>query len=345
MVERLVDRRPSLGIEELLARFVPPARFAGVRFSTYRPDDGHPSQAAALAAMTAFASSIGAEVTPSGGWFARRRVRSASGAGDRPARYLDGGFGVGKTHLLAATWHAVAARQVPAAYLSFGELTASVGFLGMARAVDAFSSYRLVCIDEFELDDVANTLMLVTFLRGAIGAGVRVAATSNTLPDRLGEGRFSAEDFSREISAIGAHFDLVRLDGPDYRHRGDPGPQPAGDDARLAALAAGPGSISLDDLDPLLAHLRRVHPVQLGALIDGLDGVCLRGLHPIADQADALLLVQLIDALYDAGLVVAVSGCPIGELFDASYRSGGYRKKYGRAESRLAALVAESSAS
>ena len=48
---RLVDRRPSLGADELLARFVPPPRFADVRFSTYRPDPAHPSQGDALTAM------------------------------------------------------------------------------------------------------------------------------------------------------------------------------------------------------------------------------------------------------------------------------------------------------
>jgi hypothetical protein len=31
----------------------------------------------------------------------------------------------------------------------------------------------------------------------------------------------------------------------------------------------------------------------------------------------------------------------VGELFPPSYRGGGYRKKYGRAESRLAAMLLE----
>ena len=48
------------------------------------------------------------------------------------------------------------------------ELTAVIGFVGMEEAVRAFSAYRLLCIDEFELDDVANTLMAVTFLRSVL---------------------------------------------------------------------------------------------------------------------------------------------------------------------------------
>ena len=122
---------------------------------------------------------------------------------------------MGKTHLIAALWHAT---DGPAAYLTFAELTALIGFEGMDAAVAAFADHRLICLDEFELDDVANTLMTVTFLRRVLAGGaLRVATTSNSLPDRLGEGRFSAEDFRREIAAIAEHFDVVRIDGPDVR--------------------------------------------------------------------------------------------------------------------------------
>ena len=55
---RLVGRRPTLDADELVARFVPPRRFANVRFSTYRPDPEHPSQAEGLAAMQAFSVAI-----------------------------------------------------------------------------------------------------------------------------------------------------------------------------------------------------------------------------------------------------------------------------------------------
>jgi cell division protein ZapE len=328
--QRLVDRVPALGAEELLARFHPPRRFAGARFETYVPDPAHPSQAAAKAAMEAFAAQTPAP---------RRRWRKAPAPAGPPARYLDGGFGVGKTHLLASLWHAV---DEPALYLSFEELAAVVGFLGMEPAVRAFADAgRVLCIDEFELDDVANTLLTVTFLRGVIADGVRVATTSNSLPDRLGEGRFHADDFQREIAAIASHFDTLRIDGPDYRHRSGEVAAPL-DDAALDRLAAAAGDrATIDDLDPLLAHLRRVHPVQFGALLDGLDAVLIRGLHPMANQGDALLFVQLVDELYDAEITVAASGCGVDELFPEAYRHGGYRKKYGRAESRLSALLAE----
>ena len=336
---RLVDRRPHLGADELLARLAPPARFAGAHFETYLPDAAFPSQAAAKATLEQFATGLarGRVQSPRRGLFRRSAPPALA---DRPARYLDGGYGVGKTHLLAATWHAV--QPASAAYLSFGELTALVGFLGMERAVEAFSGFTLLCVDEFELDDVANTLMLVTLLRRIIGAGTAVVATSNAVPDRLGEGRFNAEDFTREIAAIAAHFGSVRIDGEDYRRRGGIVVDPMPDD-RLGDLVAGAGpATSVDDVHALLAHLRVVPPAQLGALLDGIDTVMLRGLHPVTNQGAALLFVAFIDEVYDSGVTLAASGCPVAALFDGSYRDGGYRKKYGRCESRLSALLAES---
>lgn len=342
---RLVDRRPALGADELVSRLLPPRRFAGTRFATYRPNPAHPSQQAALDEVERFAEVVCRKAEDTGGRrFLKRRNRPTAvhDTDSRPARYLDGGFGVGKTHLLASLWFEA---PDPKAYLTFAELTALIGFLGMERAVEAFSTYRLVCIDEFELDDVANTLMTVTFLRSVVPGGTRVAATSNTLPDKLGEGRFGAADFQREIAAIASHFDVLRIDGPDYRAASRHSAEPlAGTAAALDAahLMSGSGRVvSIDEFGALLAHLRHVHPVQVGALLDGLDAVVVHGLGPITNQGDALLWVHFVDEAYDAGLTVVASGVPIGALFDPSFRNGGYRKKYGRCESRMAALCGE----
>jgi len=310
-----------------------------VRFDTFIPNPAHPSQARAVAELSALVEELTATaVVP------RRRWGRGRAEVDRtaPGRYLDGGFGVGKTHLIAAAWHAAPA---PKAYLTFAELTAVIGFLGMAAAVRAFSGYRLLCLDEFELDDVANTLMTVTFLRSVVPAGVRVCATSNSLPDRLGEGRFSAEDFRREIAAIASWFEVVRIDGPDYRATARPATTAAlseGDASALLDTANGPATD--DEFASVLHHLRRVHPVQYGPLVEGLDTVVVRDVAPVRDQGAALAWVALVDELYDAEVSFAMTGCGVGELFDDAYRHGGYRKKYGRCESRLAAMLGEATA-
>ena len=332
---RLTTRFPALGADELAARFHPPPRFGAVRFDTFVPNAEHPSQHAAVEEMEALVAEITATSAAP-----RRRWGRGRAETDRttPGRYLDGGFGVGKTHLIAAAWHAAPA---PKAYLTFAELTAVIGFLGMESAVGAFSGYRLLCLDEFELDDVANTLMTVTFLRSVVPMGVRVCATSNSLPERLGEGRFSAEDFKREIAAIASWFDVVRIDGPDYRATARAATSALSAADADALLAASVGPASDDGFAALLAHLRHVHPVQYGPLVDGLGTVVVRDVAPIGDQGAALAWVALVDELYDAGVAFAMTGCDVGAVFDPSYRHGGYRKKYGRCESRLAAMLGE----
>jgi len=340
---RLVDRRPAATAEQLAARFTPPERFADVRFANYVPDPAHPSQAEAKTALERFAGALGPSApsgSAGGGWFGRRSSTPRGGDVGRPGRYLDGGFGVGKTHLLASLWHAAPA---PKAYLTFETLTAFIGFAGMQPAIRTFAGHRVLCIDEFELDDVANTRMAVSFLRAVIAGGTKLAATSNAIPDRLGEGRFNAEDFERELLEIGSHWDVLRLDGPDYRATSRPSRTEALSRAEADALVAGAGAgrATVDDFDALLDHLRLVHPVQYGHLLDGLETMVIHGLHPIENQGSALLFVQLVDELYDRGVRFAATGCAVTDLFPASYRNGGYRKKYGRCESRLGAMLGE----
>ncbi len=330
-VPRLVDRRPEVAPDRLVAELVPPPRFATVRFETYDPDPAQPTQAAALDRLRTFAGQV---VQPS-----RRRGlfrRAQEPAGPKGA-YLDGGFGVGKTHLLASLWHT---EPGPRAFGTFVEVTNLVGALGFQPAVEALSAHRLLCIDEFELDDPGDTVLVSTLLTRLVDAGVRLAATSNTLPGALGEGRFAADDFLREIQGLAAHFEVVRIEGEDYRHRGLP-PAPAPyDDQELErrARAAGEGA-TLDDFTELLRHLAALHPSRYGALLDGVRVVHLRGVHPLEDQNVALRCVVLADRLYDRDIPVVASGEPLDRLFPEEMLRGGYRKKYLRAVSRLTALA------
>lgn len=327
-VAHLATRNPELTPDELLASLVPARQFAAVSFDSYLADPAEPSQAAALAALRAFS----AEPAPVAGRWLRRRSAPPE---DRSGVYLDGGFGVGKTHLLAALWHA---HVGPKAFGTFVEYTNLVGALGFESAVKQFASYRLVCLDEFELDDPGDTMLMSTFLGRLVADGVRLAATSNTLPDRLGEGRFAADDFVREIQGLSAHFDVIRIEGPDYRHRGDPRPAVVLTDDDLTALANGADRAALDDFGSLLDHLRSVHPSRYGALVAEIDLLCLSQVRPLRDQADALRFVVLVDRLYDSDVALAGSGMPMTTVFSPEMLAGGYRKKYYRALSRISSL-------
>jgi cell division protein ZapE len=200
----------------------------------------------------------------------------------------------------------------------------------------------VVCIDEFELDDPGNTTLIARLLSQLVERGVSVAATSNTLPEQLGEGRFAAQDFLREINTLAAIFTTVRIDGPDYRHRDLPAaPEPLSDDEVAARAAQTPGA-TLDDFDALCAHLATMHPSRYLTLIEGVPAVFVTGVHAIDDQNVALRLVSLTDRLYDAGILVVASGAKMDTIFSEDMLAGGFRKKYLRAMSRLLALTASS---
>jgi cell division protein ZapE len=335
---RLAGRNPEVAVERLLGEMVPPPRFDAVRFSTYVPDPAQPSQARAVRTLEEFAAGLGGPAGNGGkrSWFRSRPKPERTGPG---GIYLDGGYGVGKTHLLASLWHATDAPAEQKAFGTFVELTNLVGALGFRPAVDALSGHRLVCIDEFELDDPGDTVLVSTLLSRLSDAGVRLAATSNTLPGRLGEGRFAAADFMREIQGLSARFTSLRIDGEDYRHRGLPeAPEPFTDEQVTEAAGRTPGA-ALDDFPELAAHLATVHPSRYGALCDGVEAVFLRGVQQVADQATALRLVVLADRLYDREVPVMASGEPFDRLFSPEMLAGGYRKKYFRAVSRLTALA------
>lgn len=251
--------------------------------------------------------------------------------------YLDGGFGVGKTHLLASSYYEL---PEPKAFATFGELTQLAGVFGFAESVELLSDYVVVCIDEFELDDPGNTTLISRLLSQLVERGVSIAATSNTLPEQLGEGRFAAQDFLREINTLAAIFTTVRIEGPDYRHRDlPPAPEPPTDAEVTERAGATPGA-TLDDFDALCAHLATMHPSRYLSLIEGVTGVFITGVHPLDDQSVALRLVSLTDRLYDAGIPVVASGSKLDTIFSEEMLAGGFRKKYLRATSRLLALTA-----
>jgi cell division protein ZapE len=334
----LSDRVPVVDVSRLVGELVPPPRFDGVRFETYVPDPAQPSQSAAVTALRAFAQSLGApEAGARKRWFRREPDAPSGPAGV----YLDGGYGVGKTHLLASLWHATPAPPERKAFGTFVELTHLVGALGFQHAVQALQGHRLVCIDEFELDDPGDTVLVSTLLGRLAAAGVRLAATSNTLPGKLGEGRFAAADFMREIQGLSARFRSLRIDGEDYRHRGLPEAPAPYTDQQVTAAAERTGGAALDDFGALTAHLATVHPSRYGALCDGIGAVFLRGVQPVADQATALRLVVLADRFYDREIPVMASGVPFDRLFTEELLAGGYRKKYFRAVSRLTSLARE----
>jgi len=324
---RLVDRNPALSGDAMVEQLVPPRQFAAATLDSYRPDRDYPSQGAAVAAIRNFAGGFGGG---GGGLFGRRKQQVA-----KPGIYLDGGFGVGKTHLLAALWNMARGRKY---FGTFIEYTALVGALGYAQAVALLRGASLVCIDEFELDDPGDTRLMARLLGELVASGTRIAATSNTPPNALGEGRFAAQDFLREIDSLAAKFETLRIDGLDYRRRDTDAHARVSPDV-VAELDEVQGATTLDSFEDVLAHLALVHPSRYVGLVDGIAAVGLTDVTVFTSQTDALRFVAFVDRLYDAQVRVVASGVPLDGIFPDDMLSGGYRKKYLRATSRLVALT------
>lgn len=312
---------PELSTEELMRQLTPPPEFSAARFENYRPDPNFPSQHQALEHTKQFVT---------------RGKKSFGKAPSNPGIYLDGGFGVGKTHLLASIWHAFPGTK---AFGSFLEYTSLVGYLGFAQAIKLFSKYQLICIDEFELDDPGDTMIMSRFLKELEAAGVRFAATSNTPPNALGQGRFAAEDFKREIQGLGERFLMISVDGEDYRHRDSEAESRNLNESEIQDWIGYQSDPFLDTFEELLGHLSTLHPTKYRALAKNAGAIAITGLYQLHDQVPALRFVAFIDRMYEQQIPLRTSGSvPATKVFSKTMIDGGYRKKYLRAVSRIGAL-------
>ncbi|MDW8465595.1 MAG: cell division protein ZapE [Chloroherpetonaceae bacterium] len=328
------DLAPNLDLPALLRKLSPPPRFAHTTLASYLPDPHHPTQAAAKAYLQNFVARLNRQQNGLG------KLLKAFVPENIVGIYLNGGFGVGKTHLLAGVYQAFAGKKV---YLSFTELMYLIGYLGLERASAELGAAQLICIDEFELDDPGNTTMALGFLQRVFAQGAVVVTTSNTPPSRLGEGRFAVQDFQREIAMLSAKFHVVRIDGPDYRLRHHAS-QSTHSTWHLQGLRR-----LFSDYHPAklrkkayftgeeLSHfLRQLHPMRYLEIAEMLDAVFLEHLAALTDQYDALRFVYFVDKLYDyqSKLFVADS-VPIETLFPSDFYKSAYAKKYLRCLSRL----------
>lgn len=319
----------------------PPPRFTQVSFASYQPQ--HPTQAAARERLREFVQGRAWRGTQRAAAFAEglrawlpwRKSGGTTGAG----LYLDGGFGVGKTHLLASAY---ALADTPnKRYASFQELVYLIGVMGMPRAQEELGNAELLCIDEFELDDPGNTLIVKTFLASVFARGGAVVTTSNTPPEAQGRGRFNAEDFRREIQSLADGFEVVSIDGPDYRHRDHVGAWlPEARVAWLEQHERGRGTRVRATWRDLQGALARVHPSRYPGLAAQMTTLYLTGVQPIPSQHDALRFVHFVDTLYDQAVALRASGSgALIDLFDVAYRDGAYAKKHHRCLSRLTELL------
>jgi cell division protein ZapE len=80
--------------------------------------------------------------------------------------------------------------------------------------------YRLICFDEFHVNDIADAMILGRLLERTLALGTVYCMTSNYAPEDLYKNGLKREDFIPTIRLIQARLDVVRVDsGVDYRLR------------------------------------------------------------------------------------------------------------------------------
>ena len=315
---RFGERIPEVSVQEMVAQLVPPREFESASLETYEPDTRFPSQAEAVHACMKFAT-----LAP------RKR-------GEGQGLYLDGGFGVGKTHLLVGIFRAFSGPKVFGSFLAF---TSLIGALGFAKSLEVLKKFSLICIDEFELDDPGNT-MIMSRLMSELPKSTAFAVTSNTPPNALGEGRFAADGFRREILGIGERFAIVRVDGEDYRHRSYNQEHRVFSEKQLtdwlSETNSGGYQIGFTDLLKILAG---VHPSRFEQMLKGAARIAIRDAFELKDEFDALRFVAFVDRAYEQQVQLRATKTALPDCFSPRMVSGAYAKKYSRAISRLGALA------
>ncbi|BCB26157.1 cell division protein ZapE [Sulfurimicrobium lacus] len=89
----------------------------------------------------------------------------------------------------------------------------------LTRLAREFSrQVRLLCLDEFHINDITDAMLMRGLLQGLLDRGVALVVTSNAEPDSLYRNGLQRGQFLPTIALIKQRMEVVRLDGgADYR--------------------------------------------------------------------------------------------------------------------------------
>ncbi|RUL74917.1 cell division protein ZapE [Dyella choica] len=354
----------------------PSARYQeGVAAHRWNSD---PAQLAVLPAFDRMQAALCASATNGNGLFGR--LRSLLGGEERqavPGLYLWGSVGRGKTFLMdlfaASLPHGVALRRHFHRFM--GEVHESLRELGERQdplvevAAGLAQRCRVLCLDEFLVNDIGDAMILAKLLEALFARGVTLVTTSNTAPDNLYKEGLQRARFLPAIASIKQHCQVLEMvSSHDWRLRAlthapvyhtPPGAEAERELARIFASqtqgeSVEGGTIVINDRPiPVRKRTSNILWFDFAALCDGpravADYIALAKTAPaiiisnvpqftVYSEDPAKRFVQLVDEFYDRHVKLILSAAtPITELYDGER----LRAEFGRTESRLIEMQSE----
>ncbi len=294
-----------------------------------------------------------------------------------PGLYLWGTVGRGKTFLMdlfaASLPHGMALRRHFHRFM--GEVHARLRELGERQsplvevAAGIAARCRVLCLDEFLVNDIGDAMILANLLDALFAQGVTLVTTSNTAPSHLYWGGLQRARFLPAIALIEKRCHVVEVaSSHDWRLRAlTQAPvylTPPGAEAHrtlertFLRQARGPiehdGTLHINGRDiPFHKRAEDILWFEFAALCEGpravADYIALAKAGPtviianvpqftIYSEDAAKRFVQLIDEFYDHHVKLVLSAAaPITELYDGER----LRAEFGRTESRLIEMQSE----
>jgi len=335
----------NISIEECFGNLRPHPKFSHCTFENYIPDENYPSQAEikrtlqlSIDKMKDFKGASKKKPKRKFSLFGKSKV--CAGDSCKPENiYIDGSYGIGKTHLLSSCYNLC---QNSKAFLSFGEMNYFFHYLGVEKCIEYFSQLNLILIDEFELDDPAMTHIMAKFFR-EINDHSLIVTTSNTLPSDLGKGRMNVDGFQKQLGQIADSFNSIMVEGEDYRKKNKEMKKQMSEESFLDAFGAytaekkPKSKINFDSLNKLLEGN---HPFKYFVIPANIEALFIDGMRPFPRLDSALRFNQLIDHCYYHNTNLFIRGnCDLNDLFPPELLESSFQKKLFRCLSRLDELA------
>jgi len=154
-----------------------------------------------------------------------RKLPFRRGAAPR-GLYLWGGPGRGKTYLMDCFFDTLVMTEKRRVHFHRFMLEIHQALDALPKTPDPLrivagqlaARYRVLCLDEFHVTDVADAMLLAGLLERLFRQGVVLVVTSNTAPDDLYDAGLQRERFLPAIELLKAYTTVVELDG-DRDHR------------------------------------------------------------------------------------------------------------------------------